>query len=69
MLDQHEGHAAVGGQGIEDLLEGVETTRRSSQCDDREIKSLRASAARARSTAAGSGRAVMPCDLSSFWLS
>ena len=37
MLDQHEGHAAVGGQGIEEPLEGVETTRRSSQCDDREI--------------------------------
>jgi hypothetical protein len=29
MLDQHEGHAAVGRQGVEDLLEGVETTCRS----------------------------------------
>ena len=37
MLDQHEGHAAVGGQGLEDLLEGIETTRRRSQCDYWEI--------------------------------
>ena len=37
MLDQHEGHAVVGRQGVEELLEGVETTCRRPQCNDREI--------------------------------
>jgi hypothetical protein len=37
MLDQHEGHAAVGRQRVEELLEGVQTTGRGPQCNNREI--------------------------------
>ena len=37
MLDQHKGHAAVGRQGVEELLEGVEAACRGPQCNDREI--------------------------------
>ena len=37
MLDQDEGHAAVGRQGVKKLLEGVETTGRGPQSNDWEI--------------------------------
>ena len=41
MLDQHEGHAAVGRQRVEELLEGVQTTGRGPQCNDREVNTRR----------------------------
>ena len=40
MLDQHEGHAAVGRQRVEELLEGVEAACRSPERNNREIHTL-----------------------------
>jgi hypothetical protein len=40
MLDQHEGHTAIARQGVEELLEGVETTGRGPHCDNRKINTF-----------------------------
>jgi hypothetical protein len=40
MLDQDEGHAAVGRQRVEKLLEGLEAAGRSADADHREVAEL-----------------------------
>jgi hypothetical protein len=60
MLDQHEGHATIGWQRFEELPEGVETTGRGPQCNDREINTTAPSQyviARLRPGLAGLSRA------------
>jgi hypothetical protein len=38
MLDQHERQAAVGGQGVEETLEGIQASRRSTDTHHGKIK-------------------------------
>jgi hypothetical protein len=46
MLDQDEGHAVAGGQGIKEPAAGVKSARRRSYSDDREVRKVTSMARR-----------------------